>query len=97
MITTAAFLAELETAHARAVAAARAGLGDAALGNHRLSGPGVLTLAEAAVSSATPYLRAPLLSRVAKAARLHDRDGLNVLCRTCSVPSPCPTLLALRE
>jgi hypothetical protein len=83
---------ELETAHRRGVTAAGHGLQDAALGALRLTGSGVPVLAEAAVSSATPFLRAPLLSRIFNALRIHpvegDGDGQ---CPTCKVPAPCQT------
>lgn len=84
---------ELERAHHTGVAAARAGMSDAALGAGRLTGPGVQALADAAVSSATPYLRAPLLARLSRVRLLHplngDSDGS---CPTCQVPAPCPTI-----
>jgi hypothetical protein len=84
---------DLDEAHAKATGAAAAGLADAALGPLRLSGPGVDELAEAAVSSATPFLRAPLLARMHAVGRLHpDADGT---CPSCGVPAPCPTALAL--
>ena len=83
---------ELETAHRQGVIAAGHGLHDAALGALRLLRPGVGVLAEAAVSSATPFLRAPLLSRIFNALRIHpmqgDEDGH---CPTCRVPAPCLT------
>ncbi len=51
-------------------------------------------LAEAAVSSATPFLWAPLLARIADSLALHSpADGGP--CPTCDVPAPCPTALAL--
>ncbi len=68
---TGAWVGEWDEAHRHAVAAATAGLGDPALGASRLTGPGVPALAEAAVTSATPYLRAPLLARLQAAADLH--------------------------
>ena len=84
---------DLDEAHAKAAGAAAAGLADAALGPLRLSGPGVDELAEAAVSSATPFLRAPLMARLHAAGLLHsDADGM---CPSCGVPAPCPTALAL--
>ena len=71
-----------------------AGLQDPALGARRLSGPGVPALAEAAVSSATPFLRAPLLGRISAALRLHAAvDGR---CPACRVAAPCPTVRVLR-
>jgi hypothetical protein len=83
---------DLETAHRQAVLAAGHGLRDAALGPLRLTGSGVPALAEAAVSSATPFLRAPLLSRIFNALRMHpvrgDADGR---CPSCAVPAPCAT------
>jgi hypothetical protein len=82
---------DLELAHREAVRAATAGLGDAALGRLRLSGPGVATLAEAAVSSATPFLRAPLLARLSQVRLLHPAQPADGQCPTCSVPAPCPT------
>ncbi len=87
---------DLEAAHVLGAGAARAGLSDAALGAARLTGPGVAALAEAAVSSATPFLRAPLLARLGAVARLHTpADGGTGACPTCAVPSPCPTTRAL--
>ena len=84
---------DLDDAHAKAAGAAAAGLADSALGPLRLSGPGVDELAEAAVSSATPFLRAPLLARMHAVRRLHpDVDGT---CPSCGVPAPCPTAVAL--
>jgi hypothetical protein len=88
-----ALATDLDEAHLKAAVAAAAGLADAALGPLRLSGPGVHELADAAVSSATPFLRAPLLARLHAVRQLHpdvDRD-----CPTCGVPTPCPTALAL--
>jgi len=83
---------DLERAHVDGVAAARAGMSDAALGPSRLTGPGVEALADAAVSSATPYLRAPLLARISAVRRLHpaagDEDGR---CPSCGVQAPCET------
>jgi len=85
---------ELEQAHRDGVGAGIAGLQDAALGARRLRGPAVPVLAEAAVSSATPFLRAPLLGRISAALLLHTAtDGV---CPTCLVESPCPTVQALR-
>jgi hypothetical protein len=87
---------DLEQAHTRAASAAAAGLADAALGPLRLAGPGVGHLAEAAVSSATPFLRAPLLARRGGLRRLHPPDpDLAATCPTCAVPAPCPTACAL--
>ena len=88
---------DLERAHRYGVAAAAAGMGDAALGPGRLAGPALPPLAEAAVTSATPFLRAPLLARISAALLLHpvagDPDGT---CLSCRVPAPCPTARALR-
>jgi hypothetical protein len=83
---------ELEHAHRQAVTAAGHGLRDAALGSLRLTGTGVPVLAEAAVSSATPFLRAPLLSRIFNALRMHPVRGDEAgRCPTCRVPAPCQT------
>ena len=84
---------DLEVAHQQAVRAATAGLSDAALGRQRLSGTGVPTLAEAAVSSATPFLRAPLLARLSRVRLLHPTQAGDGGCPTCRVPAPCPTAL----
>lgn len=80
---------DLERAHRDGVAAASAGLQDAGLGAARLAGTAVPALAEAAVTSATPFLRAPLLSRLARVRELHPVSGPQ--CPTCAVPAPCPT------
>jgi hypothetical protein len=83
---------ELESAHRQGVTAAGHGLQDAALGALRLTGAGVPVLAEAAVSSATPFLRAPLLSRIFNALRIHPVQGnADGYCPTCRVPAPCQT------
>jgi hypothetical protein len=83
---------ELEFAHRQGVTAAGHGLQDAALGTLRLTGSGVAVLAEAAVSSATPFLRAPLLSRIFNALRIHPVEGDDQgRCPTCRVPAPCQT------
>ncbi len=87
---------ELELAHTQGVGAATAGLQDAALGALRLAGPGVAALAEAAVSSATPFLRAPLLGKISGAVRLHPFNGEDGRCPTCSVQAPCQTALELQ-
>lgn len=88
---------ELEAAHVYGVGAATAGLQDAALGGLRLAGPHVRTLAEAAVSSATPFLRAPLLGRISAAIRLHPLQGEDGgTCPSCHVPSPCATARELQ-
>lgn len=87
---------ELERAHGDGVVAASAGLQDAGLGAVRLTGTAVPLLAEAAVTSATPFLRAPLLSRLHRARRLHPPTGASdAACPTCGVPAPCPTAEAL--
>jgi hypothetical protein len=83
--------ADLERAHRAATGAATAGLRDAALGPHRLSGEGIPALAEAAVSSATPFLRAPLMSRLSRVRLLHPPGGVDGRCPSCGVPAPCPT------
>ncbi len=87
---------DLEQAHSQGVGAAVAGMSDPGLGRSRLTGPLVPVLAEAAVSSATPFLRAPLLARISGALRLHpvagDDDGV---CPTCAVPAPCATARVL--
>ncbi len=83
------WLAVAEDAHRQAVAAAIEGMCDPALGAARIDGPGVRDLADAAVSSATPFLRAPLLSLVSEALALHPADGDG--CPTCGAPSPCAT------
>jgi hypothetical protein len=85
---------ELEQAHRDGVGAGMAGLQDPALGARRLCGPAVPVLAEAAVSSATPFLRAPLLGRISAVLLLHAAtDGW---CPTCVSPAPCATTRALR-
>jgi hypothetical protein len=83
--------ADLEQAHGYAVGAASAGLQDAGLGPVRLTGSAVPVLAEAAVSSATPFLRAPLLSRLSRIRLLHPPGGVDGSCPSCSAPAPCPT------
>jgi hypothetical protein len=88
----------LEQAHRYGVGAAAAGLRDAALGPLRLSGEAVPVLAEAAVTSATPFLRAPLLGRISAAMLLHPPSGdAEGTCPTCRVEAPCPTVAALRS
>ena len=83
---------DLEFAHRQGVIAAGHGLQDAALGRLRLTGSGVGVLAEAAVSSATPFLRAPLLCRIFNALRIHPVQGDDEgQCPTCGVPAPCQT------
>lgn len=86
---------ELEKAHTDGVGAASAGLQDAGLGAMRLTGSAVPVLAEAAVTSATPFLRAPLLSRLHRARRLHVPGVIDGLCPSCRVPAPCPTVKEL--
>jgi len=87
----------LEEAHDRAVGAAVAGLCDAGLGGIRLTGTGVPVLAQAAVSSATPFLRAPLLARISAALRLHPPGGeLGDLCPGCGTTVPCETARVLQ-
>lgn len=89
---TSALTVELEAAHGYGVGAATAGLQDAALGTLRLAGPAVRTLAEAAVSSATPFLRAPLLGRMSAVGRLHPSAGdESGDCPSCGTTAPCPT------
>ncbi len=84
---------DLHEAHRLGVEAAVNGLQDAALGRARLTGPGVSSLADAAVASATPFVRAPLLSRLSDVGRLHPRvDGT---CPTCGTPAPCATAESL--
>lgn len=81
--------------HRAATRAAAAGLSDAALGSARLQGPLVTTLAEAAVASATPFLRAPLLARLSAVERLHPMSGdASGDCPSCGVPAPCSTAVA---
>jgi hypothetical protein len=88
--------AQLEEAHVRAVQAAVSGMSDSALGAMRLAGTGVPRLADAAVTSATPYLRAPILSRVSAALRLHPPGGdVEDRCPTCDTVVPCETAQAL--
>ena len=90
-------IAALDSAHVRGVAAAVAGMIDPALGAGRLAGPGVAVLAEAAVTSATPYLRAPLLARMSAVLRLHPPGGdPGEECDRCGVAVPCPTARALQ-
>ncbi len=86
-----ALAADMEQAHRFATGAAAAGLRDAGLGALRLAGDCVPVLAEAAVSSATPFVRAPLLSRLSRVRLLHPAAGGSEECPSCSVPSPCPT------
>jgi hypothetical protein len=88
---------DLERAHGYGVGAALAGLQDPALGLLRLTGPGVPLLAEAAVTSATPFLRAPLLGRISAALLLHPAGGDDEDCPTCRTPMPCATARTLRS
>ena len=83
--------AALEQAHVYATGAAAAGLQDAGLGAVRLTGSAVPLLADAAVTSATPFLRAPLLSRLFRVRLLHPPAGTGGRCPSCAVPAPCPT------
>ena len=84
--------AELEQAHQRAVRAAVAGRSDAGLAGLRLAEPGVSTLADAAVTSATPYLRSPFLGKISGALRLHPPGGeAGDFCPTCATAVPCAT------
>ena len=87
---------DLESAHSAGVTAASAGLRDAALGALRLTGPGVATLADAAVTSATPFVRAPLLARISAARLLHQPRAGSDLCPVCQVLVPCATVEVLR-
>jgi hypothetical protein len=88
--------AELEEAHRRGVGAAVAGMQDAALGEARLHGPTVWTLGDAAVTSATPFVRAPLLARISAALLLHPVAGNDDgSCPTCGSAAPCATAEAL--
>jgi hypothetical protein len=89
---TSALVVDLDHAHDHGVQAAIAGLQDAGLGSARLTGSAVPVLAEAAVSSATPFLRAPLLSRLSRVQRLHPPAGRDDgRCPSCQVPAPCRT------
>ena len=74
-----------------------AGLSDAGLGPVRLAGPGVPMLADAAVSSATPFLRAPLAGRISAALVLHPPGGdSGEVCPTCRTDVPCETAQVLQ-
>jgi hypothetical protein len=87
---------ELESAQRRAIGAAIEGLQDAALGSLRLTGSAVPDLDAAAVSSATPFLRAPLLARLSAALLLHPpAGGDDGRCSSCDTPAPCDTAQAL--
>ncbi len=83
---------ELEGAHPHAVRAAFEGLRDAGLGPMRLTGPAVPVLAESAVTSATPFLRAPLLARIRAAVLLHTPPDGSGPCPACGTPYPCATV-----
>jgi hypothetical protein len=89
--------ADLEQAHSYAVGAAEAGLRDAGLGPLRLTGAAVPVLADAAVTSATPFLRAPLLARLSRVRLLHPPGGDDGRCPSCAVAAPCPTAVELAE
>jgi hypothetical protein len=89
--------ADLERAHLHAVTAATAGLSDPALGRLRLTGSAVPGLADAAVTSATPFVRAPLLARLSRVRLLHPVGGAAGRCPTCRVTAPCPTAKELDE
>jgi hypothetical protein len=87
---------QLETAHRFGVRAAMAGLQDAALEEVRLTGPDVPRLADAAVSSATPFVRAPLLALISQALLLHPPAGDDdERCPTCGTSAPCATASTL--
>ena len=87
------WLVAADEAHRAAVLAATEGLSDSALGDRRLTGSVVTELAEAAVTSATPFLRAPLLGAISEALVLHQsRDDV---CTTCKTDFPCATVAAL--
>jgi glycosyltransferase involved in cell wall biosynthesis/beta-glucosidase/6-phospho-beta-glucosidase/beta-galactosidase len=87
---------DFEQAHSAAAGAAAAGMADPALGEGRHRGAGLHRLASAAVASATPFLRAPLLARLSAASLLHPAEGDEAgECPTCRVPAPCPTAVAL--
>jgi hypothetical protein len=90
--STHSLTSELERAHRQGVSAAAAGMSDPALGTTRLAGPGVTVLADAAVSSATPFVRAPLLRRLSAVRRLHPVAGDAAgQCPACAMPAPCDT------
>jgi hypothetical protein len=87
-------VSQADPVHHAATQAAVAGLTDAALGSSRLHGPLVETLADAAVASATPFVRAPLLARLSAVERLHPRSGdASGSCPSCGVAAPCPTAI----
>lgn len=83
---------ELLEWHVRATSAASAGLQDAALGDIRLSPSSIEILADAAVASATPFIRAPLLQVISHVRLLHPATGV---CTHCHVPAPCVTAAAV--
>jgi hypothetical protein len=88
---------DLERAHGYGVQAAAAGLQDPALGALRLAGTAVPRLADAAVTSATPFLRAPLNTRISAALLLHPPGGDGERpCPTCGEAVPCATAQVLR-
>lgn len=89
------WLVRAEDAHRDAVNAASEGLADAGLGERRLAGDLVRELADAAVTSATPFLRAPLLAAMHEALVLHQADGEPATCTTCGTEFPCETVRAL--
>jgi len=88
---------ELDTAHRHAINAASAGLQDPALGAERLTGPVVGRLADAAVTSATPFLRAPLLAKISAVRLLHTPPAEDDAgrCPACNTPVPCDTFREL--
>jgi hypothetical protein len=57
----------------------------------------VPVLADAAVTSATPFVRAPLLARLSRVRLLHPPQGEDGRCPSCAVPAPCPTARELAE
>lgn len=91
-------LRHAEAAHPLAVGAAIEGMRDPALGAGRLSGPGIRLLADAAVTSATPFVRAPLLGLIHEALLLHGPASGTAgedRCATCGTPDPCATVRVL--
>lgn len=84
--------ADLLQTHKVATAAAAAGLQDAALGDVRLSQQWIETLADAAVASATPFIRAPLLQIISQVRLLHPSTGQ---CQQCHEPAPCRTAMVV--
>lgn len=88
---------ELDRAHGHAAMAAMAGMQDPGLGIHRVSLSAATELADAAVSSATPFLRAPLLARMSAVLLLHPPAGDSAgLCLTCGTVAPCETARAVK-